>query len=93
MNGLAVLVLIAMGSWGASLYPQLPDSIPTHWTASGEADAFSTKTIWSAFGVLIIAAIMVLSLLLLRFFLALNKNLVPAERRAYDLSTWARERR
>lgn len=86
MNGLGVLILIALGLWGASLYPQLPDVIPTHWDASGVADAFSKKSIWSAFDVLIIAAIMVLSLLVLRYFLNRNRNLVPAERRAYDLS-------
>jgi uncharacterized membrane protein len=86
MNGLAVLILITIGLWGANLYPQLPEAIPTHWNASGEADAFSNKSIWSAFGVLISAAVTVLGLLVLRYFLARSKSLVPAEHRAYDLS-------
>jgi uncharacterized membrane protein len=86
MNGLAVLILVSVGLWGGSVYPQLPDMIPTHWNASGKADAFSEKGTWSAFGVLVIAAVMVLSLLVLRYFLNRNRNLGLAERRSYDLS-------
>src|SRR5690554_4762161 len=86
MNGLALLILAVAGLWGASLYPQLPDVIPTHWNASGEADAFSEKSIWSVFGPLIIAAVTVLSLLILRHYLVRSTGLVPSERRLHDLS-------
>lgn len=85
MNGLAVLILVAVGAWGATLYPQLPKKVPTHWNASGTADIYSEKSIWSAFGVLFVGVVMLLGLLALRCFLGRGRGLVPAERRAYDL--------
>lgn len=38
------LLLIAMVVTGILLYPHLPDTVPTHWGPSGEADGFSSKT-------------------------------------------------
>jgi uncharacterized membrane protein len=44
------LVMVAlMFVGGAIVYPYLPSPIPTHWGASGQADAFSPKGFWSVF--------------------------------------------
>ncbi|NLY21042.1 MAG: DUF1648 domain-containing protein [Tissierellia bacterium] len=32
------------------MYPQLPDSIPTHWDFAGNVDSYATKTLITAFG-------------------------------------------
>ena len=86
MNWLAVVVLAAAFAWGALLYPQLPEAIPTHWGASGEADAFGERSVWTAFGPLIVGAVMVAFLLALHRVLLRSEHFVPAERRAYDLT-------
>lgn len=35
--------------WLMSIYPQLPESIPTHWGISGEPDAWNDKSFFSVF--------------------------------------------
>ncbi|NLG08728.1 MAG: DUF1648 domain-containing protein [Deinococcales bacterium] len=85
MDALAVLVLVVVGIWGAVLYPQLPETIVTHWDASGEADSFSRKSFWSVFGTLMVGAGMVSVFLVMRLVLARRSNLVPSERRTYAL--------
>lgn len=86
MHGVAILILVAMGLWGALLYSSLPDLIPTHWNASGEADAFNHKSVGSTFGPLFMAAGLVLCVLMVHFALSRARYLVPAERRAFDLT-------
>lgn len=86
MHGLAVLILLVMGLWGAVLYPNMPDPIPTHWNASGEADAFSPKSVGAVFGQLFIAAAMLLFVLVVHFGVSRMRHQVPSERRAQDLT-------
>lgn len=43
----AAFVLLAFGA-AAALYGRLPESVPTHWNASGVADGFTPKP-WGAF--------------------------------------------
>ena len=38
MQGLTLLVLLAMVGMAAWFYPELPDPVPTHWNAAGEID-------------------------------------------------------
>lgn len=86
MHGLALIILLLMGLWGAVLYPTLPDPIPTHWNASGEADAFSPKSVSAVFGPLFIAAAMVLFVLAVHVGVSRMRHQVPSERRAQDLT-------
>jgi uncharacterized membrane protein len=51
----AVMIAV-MFVGGAVAYPFLPSPIPTHWGASGAADAFSPKGFWSVFLLPVIAA-------------------------------------
>ncbi len=85
MNALAALILVSTAIWGATIYPHLPETVPTHWNAAGEADAFSRKSVWSVFGPLMIGGVMALGLFATRWFVSRGRDLVPAERRAYDL--------
>lgn len=86
MHGLAALILAAMGLWGALLYPHLPDQVPTHWNLRGEADAFSQKSVHGTFGLLLVAGGLLLFVLVVHLVLSRSRHLVPAERRAYDLT-------
>lgn len=81
----AGVLLLGLFMWGAMLYPGLPDSVPTHWGVSGQADAFSAKTLWSAFGSLFIGLIMAVGMLVVHLVMLRSPQLVPAERDAYGL--------
>lgn len=85
-HGLALLVLLITAVWGAAVYPGLPDQIPTHWNARGEADAFSQKSVLTAFGPMFVAIGMVAILLVVHLLLNRSRHLVPAERRSNDLT-------
>src|SRR5690554_1707779 len=85
MNLLAAALLLVMLAWGISLYPRLPDVIPIHWNAAGEADGFSEKTIWSAFGTLMIGGVLFVAVLITQLLLRRRPWLVPAEERAYSI--------
>lgn len=86
LHAVAFLLLGAAALWGARLYPGLPDLIPTHWGPSGEPDAFSSKSVWSAFGALMVGFL--LAALLLGVHLAMRRGdqVGPVERRTYDHS-------
>lgn len=86
MYSAAVLILVALGLWGALLYPNLPDTIPTHWNLRGEADAFSQKSIMSFFGPMLLAAAFVVLMLIVQLAMSRSLLQVPAERRALDLT-------
>jgi uncharacterized membrane protein len=64
-SALAVIVLAAATAVNVAFYPRLPDSIPTHFNVTGEADAWAAKSVWSVFGVLMIGAAVVLLLTVL----------------------------
>lgn len=44
----SLVLLVAMGAWGAVRYPQLPELIPQH-IGLGGVDAWTSKSIGSAF--------------------------------------------
>lgn len=86
MHGAALALLTLTFVWGGHLYPHAPDVIPTHWNASGEADAFSRKSIQSFFAPLLVAAGLVISILALHLGVNRSGQRGPAERRALDLT-------
>jgi len=53
-------VLLALWVWTGSSYSSLPDSIPTHFNAAGEADDFGRKA--SIFGLPVIASLLYIGL-------------------------------
>lgn len=53
---LSLLALAALAVWGARIYPELPDTVPTHWGAGGEADAWEEKSFGTVFMPQMIAA-------------------------------------
>jgi uncharacterized membrane protein len=56
-------VLLALWVWTGTIYSSLPDSIPTHFNAAGEADGFGRKA--SIVGLPIIATLLYIGLTLL----------------------------
>lgn len=46
---LTVIVLAGAFAYGASIYDDLPDPVPTHWGASGEPDTWDEKSFGSVF--------------------------------------------
>lgn len=55
-------LLILCGGFALWAYPQLPDSIATHWGLSGEPDGFSSKVWGLSFGPLTLLIILALYL-------------------------------
>lgn len=53
---LTVIVLAGILAYGAGIYADLPDPVPTHWGASGEPDAWDEKSFGSVFMGLFISA-------------------------------------
>jgi uncharacterized membrane protein len=47
-HGICLVLLLANFVLAAYLYPQLPDPVPSHWNASGQADGFTPKP-WGVF--------------------------------------------
>ena len=61
---LAAFVLLWVTSEGIAVWNRLPERIPTHFGAGGEADAWGTKSIFSVFGGLIISAVILIAMAL-----------------------------
>jgi uncharacterized membrane protein len=59
-------VLLALWVWTGTSYSSLPDSIPTHFNAAGEADGFGKKA--SIIGLPLIATLLYIGLTLLNRF-------------------------
>lgn len=85
-HGFALVLLLTSAVWGATIYSDLPELIPTHWNAAGQADAFSQKSVFSAFGALFAGALLVFLMLTVNVLLGRSRYLVPAERRANELT-------
>jgi uncharacterized membrane protein len=49
--GVILLVVVAVG---VALYPSIPDPTPIHWDAAGQPDNYAPKSVWSAFGPVLI---------------------------------------
>lgn len=67
---LAAVVLAVATGVNIARYPTLPDRIPIHFGFDGTPDSWAAKSIWSVFGVLIIAASVVVLLTALSFVAA-----------------------
>ena len=59
-------VLLALWVWTGTSYSSLPDTIPTHFNAAGDADGFGTKA--SIIGLPLIATLLYIGLTLLNRF-------------------------
>lgn len=57
MYALPMFITVGLIAYTASQYHSLPDMIPTHWGPSGQPDAFSPKTPFSAVALLLILLI------------------------------------
>lgn len=69
------LILFAMVfNYINSHYNLLPDRIPTHFGVSGEPDAWSSKSIWSVYGILIIGFAVYISMALINIFLLISPD-------------------
>lgn len=75
---LALAVLAGTQLYGLTLYAALPETIPTHWGASGAPDAFSAKSPGSVFGMLWIGAG---GIVLLAFIAAVVPAMSPARKK------------
>lgn len=53
---LSAFVLVWVLAEGLSIWPHLPDTIPTHFGLRGEPDGWAPKTIFSVFGIPLIGA-------------------------------------
>ena|SRR6185312_3565948 len=65
---LAATVLLAIAAGiGVAVYPALPDPLPIHWDLNGVANGFAQKSVWSAFGVVLVGLGVVALLFALSF--------------------------
>lgn len=65
---LAATVLLAIATGiGVAVYPALPDPLPIHWDLNGVANGFAQKSVWSAFGVVLVGLGVVALLFALSF--------------------------
>lgn len=71
----ASVVLLTLGSLAVLgyFYPRLPEMLPTHWNAAGEADRWSRKALSTVF------FLPALGLYLQTFFFVLKRDLVQAK--------------
>ena len=44
VNWLVLVLILSLYIFGAILYPQLPDMVPSHWNINGEVDGYTSKT-------------------------------------------------
>jgi uncharacterized membrane protein len=44
-NILSIVSMVLIGAYAAWMYPSLPDPMPTHWNAAGQADDFTSKAV------------------------------------------------
>lgn len=85
-HAFSCLLLLAAVLWGAFIYPTLPASVPVHWGPSGVPDAFGARSIWSAFGPLMLAVGLAVGVFILDAALMRARFTLPSERRAYGLA-------
>lgn len=63
VEALGWIILLALWGWTFNHYSALPDTIPTHFNASGEADSFGSKA--SIIGLPVIASVLFIGLTVL----------------------------
>ncbi len=72
-----LLLAVALTTWR---YPHLPDGIPTHWNAVGQADGWHPKSLLPILSILLVMAFMHAMLLWLLVGMAQVPVRLPAER-------------
>jgi uncharacterized membrane protein len=82
-----VLVVLIAIAWGAFLFPGMPTSIPVHWNAAGEIDRHAAKSVWSMFGVPMLALGLVVLLFLFSIVLQRMPRRDPSAARDQVLRT------
>lgn len=85
---LALAILIGTQLYGLSLYAALPETIPTHWGASGAPDAFAAKSPSSVFSMLWIGAG---GIVLMAFIAAVVPAMSPARKKPSEYRLIHRE--
>lgn len=86
---LAATVLLAIATGiGVAAYPALPDPLPIHWDLNGVANGFAGKSVWSAFGVVLVG----LGVVALLFALSFLVRVAPSRRMASDSPALATRR-
>lgn len=85
---IAGAVLVVVFAVGVALYPGLPHTFPTHWGADGTPNVYSTKSVWSAFGLPFTGTIVVLGF----YGLSWLVGVTPVRRTASDSPDQARAR-
>ncbi|GAB3455890.1 DUF5808 domain-containing protein [Kineococcus endophyticus] len=83
---LAAALVLATAAFGWTRYDTLPDPFPTHWDGDGRPDAFAARSVWSAFGPLLVAV----GLTVLLAALASLVRRTPLRPRAGDADPLAR---
>jgi uncharacterized membrane protein len=72
--------LVVAGALALWQYPQLPERIPTHWNAAGQADGWHPKSPWPLISILLMMGFMHVLLLWLLVGMAQVRVRLPAER-------------
>lgn len=81
-----VLSTIAPFAVLAFYYPQLPDVVPIHWNAAGEADGWADKNFFNVFFPVILAAYLQVFCIILKQDIIQARFRVPAEQAERVLS-------
>jgi len=63
---LATLVVLWVLGKGLTLYDRLPESVPTHFGPGGAPNAWGHKSVFSVFGLLMVAGVVLAAMALLR---------------------------
>ncbi len=74
-----ISLTIAPFSFLVFYYPQLPDIVPIHWNAAGEADGFAKKNFSSVYFISILAAVLQVFLIILKQDIIQARFRVPAD--------------
>ena len=88
IHAVAPLILAACFIYGARIYGSLPETVPTHWGAGGEPDAWADKSFGSVFAPLLVGAGTSVFLVVIA---AAAPMMAPAAQDASPWELWRRE--
>lgn len=80
LHAIALAAIILTAWYGVALYPHMPDTIPVHFNAAGEADRLADKSFGSVFGALATGAGMAALMLIINILVARHATFGAAER-------------